>query len=59
MHWIHFHIKHTAAFQCSIIHLAVCAMRMDFHVLFPPYMQKCNHVQILNGRWDGCGFLSL
>ena len=27
MHWINFHIKHTAASQCSIIHLAVWTMR--------------------------------
>ena len=24
-------------------------MRKDFHVIFSPYMQKCNRVQILNG----------
>ena len=44
MHWINFHIKHTAAFECSIIHLAVCAMRKDFHVIFP---HTCRNV--LNG----------
>ena len=49
MHWINFHIKHTAASQCSIIQLAVWTMRKDFHVIFSPYMQKWNHVQILNG----------
>ena len=45
MHWINFHIKHTAASQCSIIHLAVWAMRKDFHVstFFPIHaeMQSC------------------
>ena len=25
-------------------------MRKDIHVIFPPYMQKYNHVQILNGN---------
>ena len=62
MHWDNFHIKHTAASQCSIIYLAVWTMRKDFHVIFPPELQKCNHVQIPNGTWvlwDGCGFLSL
>ena len=34
MHWINY-IKHTAS-QCSIIHLAVWAMRKDFHVIFSP-----------------------
>ena len=33
MHWINFHIKHTAASQFSIIHLAVWARRKDFRVL--------------------------
>ena len=42
----------------TITHLAIWTMRKDFHVIFSLYMQKCNHVQILNGTWDGCGFLS-
>ena len=47
MHWIIFHIKHTAAYLCSITHLAVWTMRKDFHVILFPYLQNCNHVQIL------------
>ena len=66
MHWINFYIKHTAASQCSITHLAVWTMRKDFHVIFPTCrnvhaeMQSC---RILNGRWvwllvplKGCGY---
>ena len=33
MHWINFPIKAHCS-QCSIIHLAVCTMRKDFHVIF-------------------------
>ena len=58
--WINY-TKHTAASQC-IIDLAVWAIRKDVHIIFSPYMQKCNHVRILNGRWvwllillSGCG----
>ena len=44
MHWINFHIKHTAASQCSIIHLAVWTMRKDLHIIFSTLhveMQSC------------------
>ena len=63
MHWIIFHIKHTAAYLCSITHLAVWTMRKDFHVILFPYLQNCNHVQILEHGWvwllvplKGCGY---
>ena len=35
------------------------AMGKNFHVIFSPYMQICNHVQILNGRgYNGMGVAS-
>ena len=49
MHWINFHTKHTAASQCSIIHLAVWTMRKDFHVIFFPIhavMQSCVDTEV-------------
>ena len=38
-----FHIKHTAASQCSIIHRAVWTMRKNFYIIFYIHaeMQSC------------------
>ena len=49
MHWIKFHIKHTAASQCSIIHLAVWTMRKDLHIIFSPYMQPVKSSRVTHG----------
>ena len=59
MHWINFH---TAASQCSLIHLVVWTMRKDFYVIFSPYiaeMQSCADTEWNMSIMDGCGFLSL
>ena len=55
MYWINFHI---VASQCSIILLAVWTMRKDFHVIFPPYMQKCKTEWNMSIMGWVCGFLS-
>ena len=44
MRWINFHIKHTDASQCSIIHLAVWTMRKGLSRNYSPIhaeMQSC------------------
>ena len=45
-----FILKHTAASQCSIANTSCCLdHEKGLSCNFSPYMQKCNHVQILNG----------
>ena len=54
MHWIIFHIKHTAASQCSIIHIAVWAMRKEFQVFFP-HTCTCRNTEWKMGIMHGMG----
>ena len=56
MHWIY---KNTLLLlNVVIIHLSVWTMRKAFHVIFPPYMQKCNTEWNMSIMGWVCGFLS-
>ena len=37
-----------------MIHLAVWTTRKDFHIIFHPYMQKCNTEWNMSIKWDEC-----